>query len=402
MPCQELQSLNRLADFYRDTLVNDVARFWLAHSLDRQCGGYLTILDRDGTPHGTSKYIWPQARGAFMFAKLYSELQPQPQWLDAARLGIEFLDAHALRDGRAFFKCTRQGAPISARPGEIYAEAFIVMAYAHYARAAAQPAYFAKARDLLASILARLDSGDLATSPYREHAPGMIMINCCQEFRAVADGPDPQLDERIASWVHDELFTFASTEHQALFERVGFDGRPVLTEPEGRAITPGHGMESAWFCLEEGLYRRDRRIIDRAVEVIRWTLQRGWDREYGGIFNFVDLLGKPPGHHDEDWGEGQDWDAKLFWPHAESLYALLLAYLVTRQPDLWDHYVRLHQWTFSHFPDPQFGEWFGFLRRDGSVSQNLKGAIKGFFHVPRALFKCLKALESAESLRRTR
>lgn len=398
MPRPELASLDLLADFYRRHLVDDIARFWLEHSLDRQYGGYLTILDRDGTPHGTSKYIWPQARGAYMFAKLCTDLEPRRDWLDAARLGIDFLDAHAFRDGRAFFKCLRDGFPLYARPHEIYAEAFAVMAYAQYARAAGQPAYLEKARALLTCVLARLDSGELdahlAARVYREHAPTMILINCCQELLAADPNPDARLPGRITSWVDAELFTFANAEHRALFERVGLDDQPVLSEPEGRSLTPGHGMESGWFCLEEGLHRRDQRIIDRAVEVIRWTFERGWDPQYGGLFNFVDVLGKPPGHHDEDWGEGQDWDAKLYWSHAEALYALLLAYLVTRQPDLWDRYVQVHQWTFTHFPDPEFGEWFGFLRRDGSVSQNLKGAIKGFFHIPRALLKCFKALRA--------
>ncbi|MCC7406850.1 MAG: hypothetical protein IT442_02185, partial [Phycisphaeraceae bacterium] len=43
--------------------------------------------------------------------------------------------------------------------------------------------------------------------------------------------------------------------------------------------------------------------------------------------------------------------------------------------------------------DREFGEWYGFLRRDGSVSQTLKGSIKSFFHVPRAILKCVQAIE---------
>ena len=39
---------------------------------------------------------------------------------------------------------------------------------------------------------------------------------------------------------------------------------------------------------------------------------------------------------------------------------------------------------FKHFKDTEYGEWYGYLRRDGMVSTDLKGNIfKGPFHIPR-------------------
>jgi len=49
---------------------------------------------------------------------------------------------------------------------------------------------------------------------------------------------------------------------------------------------------------------------------------------------------------------------KLWWPHTEALYALLLAYSLTQDKKYWDWYTKIHDWTFQHFPDPQYGEWF--------------------------------------------
>ena len=34
---------------YRGALLDDVIPFWEKHSLDRECGGYFTCLERDGT-----------------------------------------------------------------------------------------------------------------------------------------------------------------------------------------------------------------------------------------------------------------------------------------------------------------------------------------------------------------
>ena len=47
-------------------------------------------------------------------------------------------------------------------------------------------------------------------------------------------------------------------------------------------------------------------------------------------------------------------------------------------------YKLVHDYTFKHFKDEEYGEWYGYLRRDGVVSTDLKGNIfKGPFHIPR-------------------
>ena len=41
-----------------------------------------------------------------------------------------------------------------------------------------------------------------------------------------------------------------------------------------------------------------------------------------------------------------------------------------------------------NFPDSEYGEWYGYLHRDGTVAQPAKGNIfKGPFHIPRMMIK---------------
>lgn len=134
--------------------------------------------------------------------------------------------------------------------------------------------------------------------------------------------------------------------------------------------------------------------LKRACQVMKWSMELGWDPVFGGIYNYIDILETAAGHHDEEWGEDQDWDEKIFWIHAEALYALLLGYITTGDKELLSWYTKVHYWTFKYFPDREYGEWFGYLRRDGTVSQTIKGAMKGFFHIPRALLNCMLLLES--------
>ena len=55
----------------------------------------------------------------------------------------------------------------------------------------------------------------------------------------------------------------------------------------------------------------------------------------------------------------------------------------------------VHEWSFAHFPDAEHGEWYGWLRRDGSVSSRAKGSMwKGPFHLPRCLWYCWRELDA--------
>ena len=47
----------------------------------------------------------------------------------------------------------------------------------------------------------------------------------------------------------------------------------------------------------------------------------GWDKEYGGIYYFMDRKGCPP--------QQLEWDQKLWWVHIETLISLLKGYQLT-------------------------------------------------------------------------
>jgi N-acylglucosamine 2-epimerase len=117
---------------------------------------------------------------------------------------------------------------------------------------------------------------------------------------------------------------------------------------------------------------------------------RGWDSEYGGLFYFRDVYGLPV---QEYWH-----DMKFWWPHCEAIIATSLASIMTDDPKYQSWHRQVHQWSFQHFGDPEYGEWYGYLHRDGRVSNTLKGSLwKGPFHLPRMLWYCWKLWEEKES-----
>lgn len=127
-------------------------------------------------------------------------------------------------------------------------------------------------------------------------------------------------------------------------------------------------------------YRQYARLYqDTLLEnVIPFWKQHSPDREFGGVFYFLDVHGHPP--------QQLEWDQKLWWVHLETLVALVMGFALTGREEFRHWYEKVHTWPWSHFSDPEYGEWWGCLTRRGEVLLHLKGGKwKGCFYVPRAL-----------------
>jgi N-acylglucosamine 2-epimerase len=390
---------NRISDlskqFYND-LVDDTMRFWVDHGIDWKFGGYKTYLDRKGDPLSSYKPMWVMARFAWVFARLYNTLEKQQEWLDLARHGIEFIQKHGFDDdGRMYFLVDKEGRPVQKRR-YLFTETFSVIALAEYAKAAGDKAALEAARKLMKLILDHYTTpGSLPPKYYPEqysvrgHSMAMIQINTLQILRdaAVSLGSDTEIPRygdcsNLIDKAIDEVFTyFVKPDKMALLETVGPDGEYLGDLPEGRCINPGHPIETAWFIMEEGKYRDDMSLVKRALPILDWSLERGWDPEHGGIFYFLDVEGRQPVQ--------LEWDMKLWWPHNEAIYAALLAYQLTGESRYENWFDKVLDWSLKRFPDEKYGEWIGYLHRDGSIALDMKGNIfKGPFHLPRQQLNC--------------
>jgi len=216
----------------------------------------------------------------------------------------------------------------------------------------------------------------------------MILINTAQVLREndCADYTSSVIDPAI----HEVLNDFCKPEMKLVLEAVLKDGG-FLDEPCGREVNPGHSIEVAWFLLAESVSRGgDSDLQSRALLILDWNLELGWDREHGGMYYFRDAKGKPCPQYEHDM--------KLWWPHNETIYACLLAWTLTRDEKYLNWYERVRTWAYEHFPDKENGEWFGYLHRDGSVSSTLKGNMwKGPFHLPRMQLNCYLLVKQALS-----
>lgn len=396
MTIAQNSSDQKFAVQYRDALFDDVIPFWLKFGLDREHGGFITSLDRDGTVIDSDKSIWFQGRAAWMFATLFNSVEPNQEWLDAARNGIEFLRRHGSDpSGKLYFSVTQTGKPLRMRR-YVYSESFAAIANAAYARAVGDARAADDALKYFSTYLHHsFDAGvmppkiDVDTRPTMGIGPLMIGIATAQELRANLG--DVVVKGRTCTqwidWAIDRIERyFLKPEHQVLMEVVGLQGE-IIDHFDGRQLNPGHAIECAWFLMHEGKLRNETRIIQLGLTILDWMWKRGWDEEYGGLFYFRDLRGLPV----------QDYwhDMKFWWPHCEAIIATLLAKKLTGEERYAQWHQQVHDWSFMHFPDAQFGEWYGYLHRDGRLSSRLKGNMwKGPFHLPRMLWYCWQLLDT--------
>ncbi|MBR5861152.1 MAG: AGE family epimerase/isomerase [Bacteroidaceae bacterium] len=368
---------------YRDDLVNDIMPFWLKNGLDRINGGVYTCVDRDGSLIDSTKSVWFQGRFAFVCSFAYNTIEKNPEWLAAAKSAIDFIEAHCFdTDGRMYFEVMADGTPLRKRR-YVFSESFAAIAMAEYAKASGDMSYAEKALNLFKDIRkfvatpGYMEPKYLPTMQAKGHSLVMILINTASRIRNVIS--DPVLDQQINESI-ESLKDFMKPEFEALLEMVGPNGEFIDTI-NGRLINPGHCIETAWFLLEEAKHRDwDKELTAQAIQILDWSWEWGWDKQYGGIINFRDCRNLPP----QDYSQ----DMKFWWPQTEAIIATLYAYEATGDDKYLIWHKQISEWTYAHFPDSEYGEWYGYLHRDGTVAQPAKGNIfKGPFHIPRMMIK---------------
>ncbi len=385
--------LSNYMECYRQDLEASIA-FWLRPSLDREYGGYFTALDRDGTLYDTKKYMWLQGREVWMFARLYNEWERKQEYLDAATLGLHFMRRYGKDEqGRVYFSLTRDGQPFfyQRKP---YAAVFYMLGLVEYHKATGDAGCLQEAIDLFWRIREWINDPALMGRPVMAGQPPMsnladVMVLASMAIELVQVHDDPRylevMREAIAG-VHRHY----DPQRRILLENIPLKPMDVREWPETRLCTPGHSIEVAWFLLHMLEFLPDAQAQQLALDAIEGSLEFGWDQEFGGLYYFMDIEGLPllP----------RDANMKLWWPHTETIYALVLAYALTREERWLSWLERVHQYSYAHFADPEYGEWFGYCDRLGNLTSTCKGGnYKGFFHVPRFLLMTIQRLQELEN-----
>ena len=376
--------IKQWAESYKNDLTQNIMPFWMEHGWDKVNGGVYTCVDRDGSLIDSTKSVWFQGRFAFICSYAYNNVEKNPMWLEAAKSTLDFIEKHCFdENGRMYFSVTAEGKPLRMRR-YVFSETFAAIAMSEYALATGDQKYAERALQIFKDTQRFLTTPGILAPKFEEsvqlqsHSIIMILINVASCIRKVIN--DPKLTEQIDESIAKLKKYFIHPEFKCLLETVGMNGEFEDT-CMGRTINPGHCIETSWFILEEAKQRGwDKEITDMALQIFDWSRDWGWDKQYGGIINFRDCRNLPS----QDYSQ----DMKFWWPQTETIIASLYAYLATGDDEYIYKHQRISEWTYAHFPDAEFGEWYGYLHRDGTVAQPAKGNLfKGPFHIPRMMIK---------------
>lgn len=381
---------SKLAEQYKTELLEKVLPFWLEKSQDKVHGGYYTCLDREGNVYDRDKFIWLQCRQIWMFSMLYNKVEKRQEWLDCAIQGAEFMKKYG-HDGHFnwYFSLTEEGMPL-VEPYNIFSYTFATMAFGQLSLATGNPEYAEIARKTFDIILSKVDNPKgkwnkavPGTRNMKSFALPMILCNLALEIEPLLD--QGFMEETIDTCIHEVMDVFYRPELGLIVEHLSTDGE-LVDNFDGRLINPGHAIEAMWFIMDLGVRLNRPALIDKAVKIALQEVEYGWDSQFGGIFYFMDRLGYPV--------QQLEWDQKLWWVHIETLISMLKGYQLTGSPECLKWFEKVHDYVWTHFADPDYPEWFGYLNRRGEVLLPLKGGKwKGCFHVPRGLYQCWQVLE---------
>lgn len=401
----------------RAALTGSILPFW-ARTIDEVRGGIFNCWNNAGTTLvSRDKFTWSQGRFAWLSSRLAQDsargLLPgdAANYLAQAEKTVRFLQAHALLgDGRCAFLLTEEGAVKEAVAGagpapSIYADCFVVMGFAEYARASGDRGALDAAWRLFEHIEGRLAAGGYPTMPepipagYESHAIAMIYLNvtlvlleACAHLR----------DER-AGRARDRNVAAAAR----IFDRFLWEGgrlvelKPLDPAREhtllSRHLNPGHALEGLWMLLTVAQREGRADWMARAGEAVQATLQAGWDDAHEGLLHYVDFEGGPPtgeaGSSVYEAGVRATWDTKLWWVHSEALYTTALCYATTGSDESRAWFERLWDYAFRVFPhpDPAIGEWIQIRDRKGEPLDRVVALpVKDPYHIARNLIQIVE------------
>ena len=382
--------LAKYAEQYKNELFESVIPFWMNHSKDPDFGGYFTCLNRQGEVYDTDKFIWLQGREVWLFSMLYNKVEKKQEWLEMALQGAKFMKKFGMDvQGNWYFSLTREGKPL-VQPYNIFSDCFAAMAFSELYKATGDEEHKQIALATFANIRKRQDNPKglynkafPGTRPLKSFAFPMILCNLSLIMEDILG--TEQVNKTIQPLIKEVMEVFYNKESGLIFENVTPAGE-FSDSFEGRLTNPGHTNESMWFMMDLAVRNNDKALIDKAIEILLCSTEAGWDKKNGGIFYFIDIKGHPT--------QQLEWDQKLWWVHIETLISMAKGYRLTGNEKCKRWFETIHEYTWKHFKDPEFPEWYGYLNREGNPLLDLKGGKwKGCFHVPRGLYEIWKILE---------
>lgn len=387
-------SLQTLREQYRYDLFDDFLPFMQKYVIDREYGGFMCTVDRDGTRINTDKHIWFEGRGIWVYSFLYNNLAKKEEYLDVARRSVDFVLKIQPKGDALWPKfLTRDGKPKSKPPAEVYGDLFVAEGLAEYSTASGEPEYWDIAREIVLKCVRIYDRDDYNPAigrtylgPDAKPFPGarilgvwmVLLRTVTQMLRSRRDQELEALADRCVEAVMEAHY---NPEFRLLNELLNHDlTRP--TDEYAQLVYTGHAIETLWMVLDEAVRRKDKGLFDKAAERFRRHVRVAWDDIYGGVFHNLQNV------------EQNLWTlSKTLWAQEEVLIGSLMVVEHTGAAWAQQTFREMYDYVQDKFPLKQYGFPLWILYADRKVTFERHSNRVGNYHHPRHLMLNLLALD---------
>ena len=367
----------------KDHLLTRILPFWERHSVDKDHGGFITHLARDGSvTDDSTKYLVMQARMIYCFAT-GAALGGPPQWANIARQGAGFF-LQRFRDldhDGWFWSVSRQGEPVNTDK-RTYGHAFAIYALAEYGRTGSDTRALASANHTWSLISDRLwdaehqgvfEACDRSWKPMnRGHSMG-THLHVLEALLALNDATGGNRRWSHIRAICDLIVTrMVEPRHHCALEKFHPDWTQD-TEASRGLVDYGHNLESAWLLLRVDELEPTPLYREVAHGFLDYVMRFGLDTTYGGIFSHGPLAAPPTVR------------TKVWWVQTEALVAFLFGYRVFRDERYWHAFRNVVGFCMRCLHDPEHGEWYHSAEENGAPRDTTKGSTwKAAYHITQA------------------
>jgi mannobiose 2-epimerase len=409
---------------FRDNLLHGILRFWMEHGIDREYGGAMGWLDREGNhiAPGT-KSVAQQGRLLWALSQAYRRY-PDPLYEDAASHIRVFL-RDRMRDsarGGYYWLVSREGALLDGMK-LLNPMAYVLEGLAEYAQAFHNTDALQEAFDLFEvmerhahdnvhggyqvaftedwQLLGDYQSGPrisstACVSPVDEVHPVLAdshgrkssdwHLGILEAYATLYDVTgEAAVGKRLGELL--DIFAHAVIDLQQGYARLYFTQDWKVSDREGDSTRCLYGLdlEASWLMTEAArLLGRpeDREVRRAALAMVDHALRDGFDYQLGGLY----LEGPAAGPADK---KRKEW-----WQQAEALVGFLNAWQMTGDAKYGEAFEHEARYVLDSFTDHDFGDWYAAIDPDGTVDATKAGPWRGPYHATRACLEVMRRLGS--------
>jgi mannobiose 2-epimerase len=409
----------KLLEEVQHHLLKELIPFWMAHGEDKEYGGFLTYLDKNGNPTGeTLKTLICQTRMIYAASSAHRAGLGDGYFLRSATQGVDFLINH-FWDPKLqgwYWTVERDGTPVN-RSKLTYGQSFAIYALSEYAMASGEPRgleWALKTYETIQTLAADNCYGgyyEFLERDWSKKRPGVyggdrkgmdVHMHLMEAFTNLYEATQNPLHKERTCEIINLLFTrIIHPEYGTGIAQFAFDWTPLRAilfkdvwgadrdadDQEGRPLNNtsfGHNVEFAWLLIHaidilgldvDDYKERLRKIFDHAA---KW----GVDWERGGIFC--------EGPH--DGGRARERN-KEFWQQAECLIGFLDAYLIFKDGKYLDAYEKIHRFVMDIGINHEVGEWWPlFDENNNRLWDHMAHAWKINYHTIRSMIQSERRL----------